>query len=118
MNSFNHYAYGAIGAWLYTVVAGLNVDSSQPGYKHTIIRPQPGDDLTHAKASLKTDYGLLSSRWELSNGKFELNVVVPPNTSATVHLPDSVSGDVTLNGQSVAGKTHDVPAGTYTFVVS
>ncbi|MAU13318.1 MAG: hypothetical protein CL607_26100 [Anaerolineaceae bacterium] len=118
MNSFNHYAYGAIGAWLYTVVAGLNVDPEQPGYKHTIIRPQPGDDLTHARASLKTDYGLLSSRWQLLNGKFELNVVVPPNTSATVHLPDSVSGDVILNGQSVAGKTHDVSAGTYTFTVS
>jgi alpha-L-rhamnosidase len=117
MNSFNHYAYGAIGAWLYTVVAGLNVDPMQPGYKHTIIRPQPGDDLTQAQASLKTDYGLLSSSWQLSDDKFELTVVVPPNTRATVHLPKSVSGDVSLNGQSVTGKTHEVSAGTCKFAV-
>lgn len=117
MNSFNHYAYGAIGAWLYTVVAGLNVDPANPGYKHTIIRPQPGGGLVNASASIKTDYGLLSSSWTLKDGEFELTVVIPPNTSAAVQLPESVSGDVTLNGDPISGRSHEVAAGHYTFVV-
>ncbi|MCA9894397.1 MAG: alpha-L-rhamnosidase, partial [Anaerolineae bacterium] len=117
MNSFNHYAYGAIGAWLYTVVAGLNVDPANPGYKHTIIRPQPGGGLVNASASVKTGYGLLSSSWTLKDGEFELTVVIPPNTSAAVQLPESVSGDVTLNGDLISGRSHEVAAGHYTFVV-
>ena len=48
MNSFNHYAYGSIGAWLYNTVAGIEIDPAQPGYKHIVLRPQPGGGLTHA----------------------------------------------------------------------
>ena len=51
MNSFNHYAYGAIGAWLYNTVAGIEIDPGAPGYKHTILRPQPGGALTQARES-------------------------------------------------------------------
>ena len=53
MNSFNHYAYGAIGAWLYGTVAGIEVDPAQPGYKHTILRPQPGGGLTTPRLPCK-----------------------------------------------------------------
>ena len=72
MNSFNHYAYGAIGAWLYNTVAGIEIDPAQPGYKHTILRPQPGGDLTCAAARLETLYGELVSDWKLENGRFTL----------------------------------------------
>src|SRR5204863_9466797 len=51
MNSFNHYAYGAVGDWMYRVVAGLNSDPAQPGYKHIIVRPQPGGGFTFARAT-------------------------------------------------------------------
>jgi alpha-L-rhamnosidase len=57
MNSFNHYAYGAIGYWLYNTVAGINVDPSQPGYKHIILSPQPGGGLEFVRATLQTPYG-------------------------------------------------------------
>lgn len=87
MNSFNHYAYGAIGQWLYEVVAGIRPDPKQPGYKHVIIEPRPGP-LKHASAKLETMYGTIESAWQVSSGRFELNVTVPNNTRATVRLPD------------------------------
>src|SRR5690606_9895365 len=87
MNSFNHYAYGSIGAWLYNTVAGIDVDSAQPGYKHLVLRPQPGGGLTCARGALKTLYGELVSEWTQEDGRFEWTVVVPPNTTATAYLP-------------------------------
>lgn len=52
MNSFNHYAYGAIGEWLYSHVAGIQIDPQHPGYKHTILSPHPGGGLQWVKAEL------------------------------------------------------------------
>ena len=115
MNSFNHYAYGAIGAWLYNTVAGIEFDPAAPGYKHTILRPQPGGDLMFACATLDTMYGSLISDWKLENDVFKYTVTVPPNTSATVYLP--FNGNITLNGKDIAGLVHELMAGTYRFVV-
>jgi alpha-L-rhamnosidase len=117
MNSFNHYAYGSIGAWLYQTVAGIEIDPAQPGYKHSVLRPQPGNGLTHAKASLKTLYGELSSAWKLENGKFEWNVTVPANTTATVHLPTKDGNKITMDGKSIDSLVHELGAGQYHFVV-
>jgi alpha-L-rhamnosidase len=117
MNSFNHYAYGSIGAWLYSVVAGIELDPARPGYKHIILRPQPGGGLTQATGKLQTPYGELVSQWTLAD-TFEWTVVVPPNTTATVHLPVKEASDITLNGQDVSGSVHEVEAGRYHFVVS
>jgi alpha-L-rhamnosidase len=91
MNSFNHYAYGAIGAWLYQSVAGIDADPERPGYKHILVRPQLAPagtaGLTHARASLKSLYGTIESAWRLEGAKFTLEVTIPPNTTATIHLP-------------------------------
>ncbi len=109
MNSFNHYAYGAIGEWLYHVVAGLEVDPADPGYKHVLIQPQPGGDLTYARAALNTMYGLAASSWEFTDGRFHLEVTIPPNTHATVRLPHATLAQVTESGQALdaaAGITH------------
>jgi alpha-L-rhamnosidase len=92
MNSFNHYAYGAIGAWLYAVVAGIDADPAQPGYKHILFHPQPGGGLTSAKATLISMYGLIVSDWRIENGQFEWDIVVPPNTTAAVYLPGEATG--------------------------
>ena len=69
MNSFNHYAYGAIGEWMYRVVAGLEIDPREPGYKHVLVQPQPGGGLTSAEARLQTLYGETVSGWALADGK-------------------------------------------------
>ncbi|MBK8027639.1 MAG: hypothetical protein IPK19_41230 [Chloroflexi bacterium] len=73
MNSFNHYAYVAIGNCLYTTVAGLDVDPAAPGYKHAVLRPQPGGGLTFARASLDTLYGALEIRLDAGGRRFHLH---------------------------------------------
>lgn len=118
MNSFNHYAYGSIGAWLYSTVAGIELDSSKPGYKHFIVQPQPSENLSYANARLQTLYGELLSSWKINNDVFNLTVTVPPNTSATVHLPINGNAKITLNGKVVTDSTYELPAGKYHFVWS
>ena len=65
MNSFNHYAYGAIGDWMYRVMAGIEIDEAAPGYKHVLIQPRPGGGFTSVKASHETPYGKVASAWTL-----------------------------------------------------
>ncbi len=88
MNSFNHYAYGAIGDWLYRVVAGIEIDPANPGYKHVIIYPRPGGKLTSAAARYHSMYGEIVSSWNITGGKFQLEIAIPANTTATVILPN------------------------------
>lgn len=93
-----------------------DTDPACPGYKHSILRPQPGGGLTHATGKLKTGYGELVSQWTLTNGTFEWRVVVPPNTTATVHLPLKGASKITLNGQDTGGSVHELEAGEHYFV--
>lgn len=99
MNSFNHYAYGAIGDFLYRCVAGIEQVEEYPGYKQFLIQPHPGGGLTSAAAGLESMYGEIRSEWAIDSGKIELVTVVPPNTSATVLLPDAALAGVLENGQ-------------------
>jgi alpha-L-rhamnosidase len=101
MNSFNHYAYGAIGDWLYRVTAGIDTAADGPGYKHLVIAPQPGGGLTHARAALKTMHGEAVSAWQLTDSEFRLQVTVPPNTRATVRIPAARVGQVTESGAAL-----------------
>lgn len=87
MNSFNHYAYGSIGDWLYRVIAGINPDENHPGYKHFRIAPKPGAQLEWAEAKLHTLYGMVVSSWYMEEDRIEFDVIIPSNTSATVLLP-------------------------------
>lgn len=89
MNSFNHYAYGAIGEWLYTYVAGIKIDEQNPGYKHFFLNPHPGGGLTNASAEFNSMYGKIKSAWKIKAGNFVYDVEVPANTTATVILPNS-----------------------------
>ena len=103
MNSFNHYAYGAIGEWLYKHVAGLDLDPQNPGYKHLLLYPHPGGDLTKASAELKSMYGTIKSSWKLDQSKFNYEVTVPANTTATVTLPNAELSKVLMNQLPLAG---------------
>lgn len=102
MNSFNHYAYGAIGQWLYGRIAGLAPDPAQPGYRHFFVRPLVAGTLTSARAELETPYGIAASAWTRSGDDVTMEVVVPPNTSATVQFPSDRADET-------------VPAGTHRF---
>jgi alpha-L-rhamnosidase len=116
MNSYNHYAYGSIGAWMYRVIAGIEIDPAQPGYKHTVLRPQPGGGLSHASASLDTAYGELASAWRFADGAWTWTIVVPPNTTATAWVP-AVGESITLNDAAVSGAEHHLGSGRHVFVV-
>jgi alpha-L-rhamnosidase len=87
MNSYNHYAYGAIGDWMYQHIAGIQALASGPGYKEFRIAPTPGGKLTHAEGRLQTYYGEIVSSWKLEEGKFLIQVQVPVNTQAELALP-------------------------------
>ena len=104
MNSFNHYAYGAIGEWMYRVVAGIEIDESTPGYKHILIQPRPGGGLTHANASVESMYGHVASGWEIVDGKLTLRIEVPANTKATVRLPKAKLEDASEGGKPLADR--------------
>jgi alpha-L-rhamnosidase len=107
MNSFNHYAYGAIGAWMYAVVAGIDIDPERPGYKHIIMRPRPGGDLTSASAELRSVYGPIRSAWTLEHDTFDWQIAVPANTTATVYLP-SADGTAVHEGDAPAAEAPGV----------
>ena len=98
MNSLNHYAYGAIGEWMYERIAGIA--PLEAGYKSIRIAPEPRQPLTSAAASVNTPYGKVSSSWEVSNNEFKLEVVIPPNTSAKVIIPVNTQNELMLNGVS------------------
>ena len=102
MNSFNHYAYGAIGDWMYRVVAGLDTYDDAPGYKHIKIEPHAGGGLTNADAILDTYYGRVISAWKIEGNKFVSVIEVPANTTATVFLPVSNVNLITENGSALS----------------
>jgi alpha-L-rhamnosidase len=127
MNSFNHYAYGAIGRWMYERIAGIK--PTMVAYKEIEIAPVPGGPLTSASAAYDSPYGLISSRWKLENDRFLLEVTIPSNTTATVIVPGDTQKDLTVNGQNIGDseaikemeKTAQsfiltVAPGTYSFV--
>ncbi|MBN1581647.1 MAG: glycoside hydrolase family 78 protein [Anaerolineae bacterium] len=97
--SLNHYSYGAVGSWLYQVVAGIEIDPAQPGYKHFFIQPNPGGGLTFARATYDSMYGPISSFWQLVDNGLRVVIDVPPNTTATVRLPKAALGQITESGQ-------------------
>ena len=87
MNSFNHYAYGAIGDWMYRQMIGLDTEEDGVGYKKIKIQPHIGEGFTHAEASYLTAYGRVASGWKNENGKLKMNAEIPANTTATIYLP-------------------------------
>jgi alpha-L-rhamnosidase len=98
MNSFNHYAYGAIGEWIYRHVAGIDIDAENPGYKHILLAPHPGGGLKNASAEIVTLYGKVASSWKFENSDFVYEVVIPANTTATVSLPYATAEQVKQDG--------------------
>ena len=102
MNSFNHYALGAVGEWMWRNIAGLNPDDAQPGWKHCVISPRPGGGVTWARSEYDSIRGPIRSDWRVAGGRFILKVTIPPNTTATVAVPTMQPGDVTESGQPAA----------------
>ena len=101
MNSYNHYAYGAVGDWLYGTVAGIETDEKHPGFEHILFKPRTTEKLTYAKASLKTPYGVIRSEWHRDGEKTTYIFTVPNGLTATA---------------TIGKETHELSAGTHTFI--
>lgn len=86
-NSFNHFAKGAIGNWMYRTIGGIQHDEKSPGYKHIILKPEPDSSLRYAKADLNTLFGQVAVFWKIQGGNIIFDIQVPPNTTATLFLP-------------------------------
>ena len=96
MNSFNHYAYGAIGRWMYERIAGIK--PLEAGYKVIEIAPVPGGSLTSASADYDSPYGKVSSSWKIENSSFNLEIIIPSNTTAKVLIPANTQNVLLVNG--------------------
>ncbi|MEP6781509.1 MAG: glycoside hydrolase family 78 protein [Gemmatimonadaceae bacterium] len=107
MNSFNHYAIGAVAEWMYRVVLGINNDDMHPGYEQFVLHPIPGGGLTYAKGSYNSIRGQIESSWKTENGRFKYDVTIPANTSATIYIP-AASAERVTEGTVAASKANGV----------
>ncbi|MFO7936686.1 MAG: family 78 glycoside hydrolase catalytic domain [Kiritimatiellia bacterium] len=103
MNSFNHYAYGAVLAWMYNTMAGIREDISAPGFKHFILAPVPDRRVGKVTAEYNSAYGTIRSAWKYDeNSLWSWTFTVPANTSASVTIP--------------GGETKEYTAGSYRII--
>lgn len=133
MNSFNHFALGAVGQWMYEYQLGIASDHSngEAGYKHFVLQPQAGGDFSSLEGSYESNYGVVKSAWE-QNSQGELSAykaTVPANTTATLYLPmgESIDDLNSLAGVEYVGRTtrnnisvaqFELSSGTFEFEIS
>ncbi|MFL6215042.1 MAG: glycoside hydrolase family 78 protein [Blastocatellia bacterium] len=99
MNSFNHYAIGAVGEWMARVILGINNDDARPAYEHFVLRPYPGGGLTWARGHYDSIRGRIASSWSVAQGGLRYDVTIPANTTATVYVPAKDAASVTESGK-------------------
>lgn len=130
MNSFNHYAFGAVGEWMMRTLAGIEPDEDHPGWERFSIHPRPGLQLSFVRAEHDTIRGKIASAWKREGGEFRLDVTIPPNTRAAVFVPAKDAASVTEGDRPLAeaaphvrfvemrgpAAVLDVAAGSYRFV--
>jgi alpha-L-rhamnosidase len=89
MNSFNHYALGAVGEWLYRFILGIDQEPGQAGFGRLLIRPHPGGSLLSAGGSYRSVRGLIRTGWQVEAGTFRFGAELPPNTLASIRVPST-----------------------------
>jgi alpha-L-rhamnosidase len=126
MNSFNHYAYGAIAEWMFSHSLGIQRDEDNPGYKHIIIQPKVGGQMTFANGYFESPYGKISSGWEKTSKGYIYRVTIPANTTASLNLQaGSIDKIKVLKGKEGVGPFRtlqgkvmaELKSGTYEFEI-
>jgi len=124
MNSYNHYAFGSVVAWVYRSVVGIDTTAAAPGYREIVIHPHLDSRLTYARGEYQSIYGKIVSDWKgTPAGPFVLDVTIPANTTAKVFLPAIASAHVTQDGKPANTKAEgdsyivEVGSGSHTFEV-
>jgi alpha-L-rhamnosidase len=98
MNSFNHYAIGAVLEWMYRDLAGITPVEVQPGFAHIHLRPHPDRSLPVVEASYESVHGLIESWWKYTDTGWEWRVTIPANVTAVIELPEADSSKLTESG--------------------
>ena len=117
MNSFNHYAYGAVYDWVFTDIGGIDVSETEPGFRKIVLRPKLGFPLTWAETAYESPYGRIFLRWEKNGNALKVDIEVPPNTSALVELPGAREGkfaDIEFK-TTLGGASAELGSGSYSF---
>ena len=99
MNSFNHYSLGSCGQWLFESVAGIAQEPDSIGFERIVIEPHIGGGLTSASAIYRSMHGQIAVSWSIDGGLVTIDVTVPVNTTAKIHLPVSSDRDVLESGR-------------------
>lgn len=124
MNSYNHYAFGSVVAWVYQEVAGIDTTLSGPGFHEITIHPHSDSRLTSARGEYESAYGKVTTDWSgAPTGPFTLKLTIPANTTAKVILPVTSNAQITENGKTVSAQEEAgqrfvrVGSGSYEFEV-
>ena len=124
MNSYNHYAFGSVIAWVYRYSAGIDTTTAAPGFKEIVVHPHLDSQMPSARAEYESIYGKIVSDWKgTPSGPFSLRVTIPANTTAKIYLPRVGGNHVTEGGKPVKTQAEDngsvlrVGSGTYNFEV-
>ena len=123
MNSYNHYAYGAVAEWMYRYGAGVDTVARDAGFHTIYLHPNFDTRLGSLSFAYDSPYGTVMSDWKMTDKNVVWNVTVPPNATATLSLTSMVAYSLTLEGQPLAksqkvhstANAYDLPAGTYSF---
>jgi len=124
MNSYNHYAFGSVIAWVYRYSAGIDTSLSYPGFKEIIVHPHLDSRMSAARAEYESVYGKIVSDWKgTPDGPFSIHLAIPANTSAKVFVPSRPGSRVTESGKPIESKTEggaavvQLGSGTYDLAV-
>lgn len=131
MNSYNHYAYGAVADWIYRYAAGIDASPADPGFHTIYLHPNFDPRLGSLDVRYQSSYGEIRSAWSMSGGVVTWQITVPPNTTAHLPVPSSEKDKWTMEGQSLASTkqlhllsetdgslTYELAAGTSSFRIA
>lgn len=115
--SRNHIMFGEIGAWYYKALGGIKPDPADPGFKHVLLEPHFVKDLNEFSAEHDGPYGKIVSSWKRANGKVSYQLTIPPNSRATLTLPEAKKIQQDEKMLTIAGgkNTVELVAGKYVF---
>jgi alpha-L-rhamnosidase len=130
MNSYNHYAYGAVADWVYRYAAGIDTSAADPGFHTIFLHPHFDSRLGSLELAYQSNYGSIRSAWTSSSTQSVWKLTVPPNTKGLLPIPSEEAGRWRLDGQTIAQSSNvkssgkqgaeevfEVPAGSYTFTI-
>ena len=119
MNSYNHYAFGSVMAWVYRRVSGIDTDPTGAGFHHVVVAPHTDARLTHARTEYDSAYGTIVTDWTRDpQGGLQLAVTIPANATASIQLAKGPKGTMNLDGTPAkASSATEIGSGTYYFEV-